>query len=248
MYQFFVPIGQIKEKEAYIDGTDVNHIKNVLRMKEGERLNIIAIEDKTLYKCRITSMNDEMITVAVESGERNESELPIKVCLFQGLAKGDKMETIIQKAVELGVYEVVPVRTKNAVVKLDDKKASAKVNRYNSIAEAAAKQSKRSMIPQVLEVMDYTDAVNYLATMDVKLVAYELSDQSGMQRTRDILEKIKPGESVGILIGPEGGFDSSEIELALEKGAMDITLGRRILRTETAGMTVLAWLNYLMEK
>lgn len=248
MYQFFVPIGQIKENEAYIEGSDVNHIKNVLRMKEGERINIITPENQALYKCTISSMDDVKITLSVESREEMNAELPVKICLFQGLAKGDKMETIIQKAVELGVYEVVPVRTKNAVVKLDDKKAAAKVNRYNTIAEAAAKQSKRSIIPKVLEVMDYSEAVDYLETMDVKLVAYELSDQNGMQRTREILENILPGASVGILIGPEGGFDSTEIDLAHKKGIIDITLGRRILRTETAGMTFLSWLNYLLEK
>lgn len=156
------------------------------------------------------------------------------------------MELIIQKAVELGVTEIVPVATKRCVVKLDDKKAVSKVARWQSIAEAAAKQSKRGIIPQVQNVQSYKAALAQASQMDVRLIPYELA--SGMERTREILSAIRPGQSVAIFIGPEGGFEENEIVLAGENNVEPITLGRRILRTETAGMTVLAWIGYLLEQ
>lgn len=172
-------------------------------------------------------------------------ELPARIFLFQGLPKADKMEWIIQKAVELGVYEVIPVATKRAVVKLDAKKAGAKVTRWNAIAEAAAKQSKRRIIPQVAECMSFKQAVQYAKDMSVKLIPYELSE--GMEETRKQIEYVQPGQDVAVFIGPEGGFAEEEIALAQEKGIAPITLGKRILRTETAGLTVLAWLMYQLE-
>ena len=173
------------------------------------------------------------------------SELPSKVYLFQGLPKNDKMELIIQKAVELGVYAVVPVATKRAVVKLDDKKEAKKLVRWQSISESAAKQAKRLIIPEVMPVMSFKEAVAFSQTMDVRLIPYELAEN--MAYTRQVLSQIKPGQSIGIFIGPEGGFAEEEVELALNSGMETITLGKRILRTETAGMTVLSILMYLLE-
>ena len=165
--------------------------------------------------------------------------------LFQGLPKNDKMEWIIQKTVELGVYEVIPVAMKNCVVKLDDKKAKSKVTRWQAIAESAAKQSKRSLIPEVKMPMSYKEAVAYAKKLDVKLVPYENED--GMAGTKAAMEQIKKGESIAVFIGPEGGFDPSEIALAKEEGMHLVSLGKRILRTETAGLATLSILMYHIE-
>ena len=172
-------------------------------------------------------------------------ELPAKIYLFQGLPKADKMELIIQKAVELGAFQVIPVSMKRCVVKLDEKKADAKIKRWQGIAEAAAKQSKRGVIPTVAPVMSYVQAVKTASEMDLKLVPYELAE--GMPQTKQLIESARPGQQIAIFIGPEGGFDPEEIRLATEAGIQPITLGKRILRTETAGFTTIAWLMYQLE-
>ena len=155
------------------------------------------------------------------------------------------MEFIIQKAVELGVCGIIPVSAKRCVVKLDAGKAAAKVQRWQKIAEAAAKQSKRSVIPEVSEVMDLKQAFELASAMDVRLIPYELAE--GMEKTRELLDGLEDGQMVAVFIGPEGGFEPQEIQAAVEKGIRPITLGRRILRTETAGITVLAWIGYVTE-
>lgn len=248
MYQFFVEPGQINENDnrVIITGTDVNHIKNVLRMKVGEELAVSNGLDGKEYRCGILSLGDDCVECELRFVKEDGVELPVKVTLFQGLPKADKMEFIIQKAVELGVTEIVPVATRRCVVKLDEKKAALKIARWQNIAEAAAKQSKRGIIPQVCPVQNFQLALQSAGAMDVKLIPYELA--SGMEHTRELLSEIKPGQSVAVFIGPEGGFEESEIALAKEAGAEAITLGKRILRTETAGMTVLAWLGYLLEQ
>ncbi len=248
MFQFFVPKGHVRDGHAYITGGDVNHICNVLRMRIGEELQVVMEEDSYVYRCKVASMSSEEVICDVTEIIENSAELPARIYLFQGLPKSDKMELIIQKAVELGVYEIVPMQTKNAVVKLDEKKAGAKVTRWNAIAEAAAKQAKRSLIPTVHSVVSMKEAVQMARELDVKLIAYELADADGMDKTRALLSEIAPGDSVGVLIGPEGGFTETEVESCRIAGVEPITLGRRILRTETAGMTVLAWLGYILER
>jgi len=177
--------------------------------------------------------------------EVSQTELASRLILFQGLPKGDKMEWIVQKAVELGAYRIVPFAAKRSVVKLDQKKAGKKRERWQAIAKGAAEQSKRGIVPQVQDVMSFQEAMNYAKELDVVLVPYEL--QEGMKATEAVISKIEPGQSVGIFIGPEGGFDESEIEQAKEAGAIPITLGKRILRTETAGLTTLSILMYHLE-
>lgn len=244
MHHFFVTPSQVKDGEIWIEGTDVNHIKNVLRMKEGEELQISDGSGIT-YLCTLTSATGEKVCAAIKEEMQRDTELPSKIYLFQGLPKADKMELIIQKAVELGAYEVIPVSTKRAVVKLDDKKAGKKVERWNSIAESGAKQSGRNVIPKVTEVMSFKNALEYAKELDVLFIPYELAE--GMEETRELIEQIQPGQSVGIFIGPEGGFEVSEVESAIEYGAKPITLGKRILRTETAGLTMLSILMYHLE-
>lgn len=244
MHHFFVTPEQVKGEHIYIEGSDVNHIKNVLRMKIGEELGISDGNNKK-YLCEIESMTSEEVCVAIKEEQRGDTELPSKIYLFQGLPKSDKMELIVQKAVELGAYEIIPVVTKRAVVKLDAKKASKKVERWNSIAEGGAKQSGRNVIPKVTDVMTWKEAMEYAKALDVVLIPYELAE--GMQETRDIIAQIQSGQSIGIFIGPEGGFETAEVENAMEHGAKPITLGKRILRTETAGLTTLSILMYHLE-
>ena len=173
-------------------------------------------------------------------------ELPSRIYLFQGLPKADKMELIIQKAVELGVYQVIPVAMKRCVVKLDAKKGAKKVERWNTIAASAAKQSGRGIVPEVMSVKTYKEALEMAKDLDVVLVPYECAE--GMDHTKKLIQSIKPGQSVGIFIGPEGGFDPDEIVLACETGGQVITLGRRILRTETAGLALLSVLMFQLEQ
>ena len=245
MYRFFVEPNQIGEESIVIVGKDVNHIKNVLRMKIGETILISDGSDKE-YICSVEKIADDEITAKIEDINGKTRELPIKVTLFQALPKGDKMETIIQKMVELGAYQIVPMSTKRCVVKLDAKKAANKVKRWNAIAESAAKQSGRMMIPQVHSVLTMKEAFAYAKGFEVNLIPYELAE--GMKETRAILELVKPGMRVGIFIGPEGGFDVEEVESAMAEGIHPITLGRRILRTETAGMTMLSILMFQLEQ
>lgn len=243
MYQFFVKDGQVAEHEVFIEGSDVNHIRNVLRMKAGDEVRVTNESGKN-WRCAITELSEQLVHAQIVE-EMSATELPCKVYLFQGLPKNDKMELIIQKAVELGVYQVIPVAMKRCVVKLDDKKAASKITRWQGIAEAAAKQSKRGIIPQITKVMTFAQALEYSSTAQVRLVPYELAE--GMDRTREIIEQIQPGQDVAVFIGPEGGFDEDEIGKAIEAGMQPITLGKRILRTETAGMTVLSILMYHLE-
>lgn len=246
MQRFFVEPHQIDETahQIHIVGTDVNHISNVLRMKQGEEV-WISDGGKKEYRCAIEAFSPDEVLLHIIYVQEPDYELPSRIYLFQGLPKADKMELIIQKAVELGAYEVIPVETKRCVVKLDGKKAAKKVDRWQQIAESAAKQSKRMLIPHVHEVITFKEALKYAQSMDIRLIPYELA--KGMQETKEILADIKPGQSIGIFIGPEGGFEEKEVETAIEEGAKPITLGRRILRTETAGLAILSVLMFQLE-
>ena len=246
MYQFFVEEGQICGDRIVITGEDVNHIKNVLRMKIGEEIAVSNGVDGREYRCEVAQLLTDEVVCKLRFIKENDVELPAQVYLFQGLPKADKMELIIQKAVELGVYSVIPVATRRSIVKLDDKKAAAKQNRWQGIAEAAAKQSKRKIIPKIEKVMSFAEALEMAKELEVRLIPYELAED--MSHTKEIIERIREGQKIAIFIGPEGGFDETEIALASEVGVEPITLGKRILRTETAGMTVLAWLMYHLEK
>ena len=243
MYDFFADSSAIGEKEIIIRGSDLNHMKNVLRMRIGEEVTVSDGQGKE-YLCQVRDFEEEQVQLKIVETKASDAELPSKIYLFQGLPKNDKMEWIIQKTVELGVYEVIPVAMKNCVVKLDDKKAKSKVTRWQAIAESAAKQSKRSLIPEVKMPMSYKEAVAYAKGLDVKLVPYE--NEHGMSGTKAAMEQIEKGESVAVFIGPEGGFAPEEIEMVRDEMQL-ISLGRRILRTETAGIATLAILGYQLE-
>lgn len=246
MYQFFVEPSQIQDKRIIITGSDVNHIKNVLRMKPGEEIAVSNGIDGREYRCGIEEFAEDTVVCTLRFIKEEGVELPADIYLFQALPKADKMELIVQKAVELGVHEIIPVAAKRCVVKLDEKKAAGKVNRWQGIAEAAAKQSKRGVIPKVHMPVSFQEAVNLARDMDVRLIPYELAED--MAHTRSVIEAVQPGQGIAVFIGPEGGFEESEIQTALSNGIEPVTLGRRILRTETAGLTVLSWLMYHLEK
>lgn len=248
MYQFFVEPGQISvpDKRVVILGGDVSHIKNVLRMKVGEEINVSNGLDGREYRCGIAAFEEDRVLCELRFIKEDNVELPSRIYLFQALPKADKMELIIQKAVELGVYEVIPVETGRSVVKLNAKKAAQKTARWQAIAEAAAKQSRRRIIPQVAEPVSFAQALARAAEMDIKLIPYELAE--GMACTKQIFSNLGEGKDIAVFIGPEGGFEEKEIAGAKECGIQPITLGKRILRTETAGFTVMAWIMYQLEK
>ena len=248
MYQFFVEPDQIDVagKSVIIRGADVNHIKNVLRMRPGEEVAVSNGIDGREYRCGILALEEDCVRLELRFIKEDGVELPAKIYLFQGLPKADKMELIIQKAVELGAFQVIPVAMKRSVVRLDDKKAEKKVDRWNSIAESAAKQAGRSRIPEVTMPLSYKEALKMAEELDVTLLPYELA--GGMEVTREVIRQIKSGQSVGIFIGPEGGFEPEEVDAAVSMGAKVITLGRRILRTETAGLATLAILMFELEQ
>lgn len=246
MYQFFIETSQIAEDQIRILGKDVNHMKNVLRMKPGEEIRVTDSETSRSYRCEVAELYGETVVCHILAEEEEGSELPVRIYLFQGLPKADKMELIIQKAVELGVYQIIPTACRRCVVKLDPKKEKTKLARWQQIAEAAAKQSKRSLIPEIMPVISLREAFARSQKMQVRLIPYERAE--GMEKTREILKGIRSGDEVAVFIGPEGGFEEAEIEEAMKAQIKPVTLGKRILRTETAGMTVLAFLLYQLEQ
>ena len=244
MQRFFVEPYQIQEEEHRIilTGSDVNHMKNVLRMRIGEDVWISDGKEKE-YHCTIESFEEENAVLHILYAQEPQYELPSLIYLFQGLPKSDKMELIIQKCVELGVERIVAVSTARAIVKLD-KKESKKLERWQKIAEAAAKQSGRGRIPTIGErVLHFREAVAEAKALDGAIIPYEKEEKTGL---RKFVQSFS-GESVGVFIGPEGGFTEEEIAWAQENGVTPITLGKRILRTETAGMTTTAILLYELE-
>lgn len=243
MYQFFVDEDAVFAERILIAGEDVNHIRNVLRMKPGEQIRVSTSSGKN-YLCRIAEIDVSAVAAKIVK-EVPGTELLSRIVLFQGLPKSDKFEFIIQKAVELGAAEIVPVAMKNCVAKPDAKKAENKRKRWQSIAESAAKQSKRSVIPPVRGLISFQEAAVEAGAFDVGLLCYE--NERGMAGTRELIGAIRPGQSIAVFIGPEGGFDASETVLAKEAGIRTISLGNRILRTETAGLAILSVLMYHIE-
>lgn len=235
MFNFFANKESRQGEKFFITGSDYNHIKNVLRMKEGDTF-LVSCEAQS-HLCEIEGFENQTVTAKIIKENYNDTSLPIKITLFQGLPKSDKMEFIIQKAVELGADEIVPVEMENCVVKLDDKRKKSKTERWQSISESAAKQSKRNYIPEVFSPLSFNDALKKAANLDLFLVPYE--NKEGMLSTKEALSSIKKGMHIGILIGAEGGFSEKEIEKAAEFGKI-ISLGKRILRCETAAVCALS--------
>ena len=246
MLHIFVDPAQMKGDLLYVTGKDVNHIKNVMRLKQGDEISVRTGQDDREYRYGIEEFTDSEVVCRLRFVKEADVELPVKVYIFQGLPKADKMELIIQKAVELGAAEIIPVQMRRCVVKLDGAKKSKKTQRWQAIAESAAKQSRRAVVPLVREPMTMEEAVRFAEqNTDVRLLPYELQEADGS--TREVMDGIREGSAVSIFIGPEGGFDPAEVELAREAGVVPITLGKRILRTETAALVALSFLIYHFE-
>ncbi len=237
MYNFFIKKENLIGDNVKIDGADFNHLKNVLRMKKGEHF-LISFDGKSSL-CELSSFGDDFALANIVEKDFADTSLPIEIYLFQGLPKSDKLELVIQKAVELGVTEIIPVQMERCIVKIENNKIKQKTERFNAIAESSAKQSKRTIIPKVSEPLSFKNALEMAKGLDILLIPYE--NEQGILSTKDALSKIKKGDKVGVLIGPEGGFSQTEIDLAREVGS-SISLGKRILRTETASITALSML------
>lgn len=248
MYHFFSSPENIDGEKVRITGPNVNHIKNVLRMKPGDEL-LVSDGAGTDYTCAVECMDDDEIVCRITGEGESLSEPSVRFYLFQGLPKADKFEHIIQKSVELGVYEIIPVKTARSIVKYDDKKAKAKNERWGKISESAAKQSRRGIVPQVKDICTFDEAVRFVSDekngISMGIIPYE--NFKDMNATREILKEIRPGMSVAIFVGPEGGFEEQEVMKANEAGIRSISLGNRILRTETAPLMLLSVLTFALE-
>lgn len=242
MPKFFVQPDQICEGRIRIIGEDAKHIATVLRMKSDDKI-IVCDGQSVDYECIIRVVNPEGIETQILQTYHSEAESNVKVTLFQALPKLDKMDLIIQKCVELGIDEIVPMTTERTVVKIgEEKKSQKKLERWNKVAESAAKQCGRGKIPQVSDIVTFKQATEQSKTLNLRMVAYEKEQNTNL---RSILSQFD-GLSAGIFIGPEGGFSEKEIDYACQVGIKPITLGKRILRTETAGFLALSIIMYEM--
>ena len=240
MHRFFVP--QLFAEEMYIEGVDARHISKVLRMQPGDKLQIVS-DDGVSAMAEITAIASERVSVHCLEKLAESHEPRVRLVLAQGLAKGEKMDFIIQKAVEMGAYSVIPVAMEHSVVRLDGAKAAKKVERWQKIAESAAKQSKRDIIPQVQQVQSMAEM---LANCDceTKIIAYECEDRLSLKATLKAAEAAGGIKELLLIIGPEGGISEGELEMARQAGAVPVSLGRRILRAETAGLVAISAIFY----
>lgn len=244
MQKIFVKDEQIKNNRIEIEGTDVNHIINVLRMRKEDIVQVNNLATSENYKAEIIEYSNERIICKIIEKMNSKSETDINIHLYQGLPKADKMELIIQKTTEIGVKEITPVAMERCIVKLDEKDAKKKVERWQKIAEVAAKQSKRDIIPQIEDVTKILNVYNLIKEYDLFIVAYENEKQI---KLKDVLKENNNVKNIGVLIGPEGGIDEKEIEKLKENGAILVSLGNRILRTETAPIVISSNIIYEFE-
>ena len=242
MQKFFVEENQIDRNQVVIQGTDVNHIKNVLRMKTGDILLVGNKQTKETYLVEITSVQAENIGCKIKEKQQEKKE-QVAITLYQGLPKADKLEWIIQKTTEIGIHSIVPVITERTIVKLDPKDKTKKQDRWQKIAEVAAKQCKRSDIPEIKGIRTLEEIGQDIKEYDIFLIAYEEEKANTLKYClRRSIELEKEIKNVGIFIGPEGGVSIREIEKLKSYGenVKCVTLGDNILRTETAPMVMLA--------
>ena len=249
MPKFFVTQEQVKNDTIEIVGKDVNHIKNVLRQKIGDKITICNNDTLQDYECEISKIEENKIYCDIKETLNTSSESNVKVTIFQGLPKADKMELVIQKSVELGVFDITPVEMKRCVVKLKENDKKKKIERWHKIAEVAAKQSGRNQIPKINDIIQIKNICQEMEKSDIVLVAYEKEENNTLKQ---VLKQLKEREysnlKIGVVIGPEGGIEEQEIEMLKENGAEIITLGKRILRTETVALNVLSILMYELEE
>ncbi len=241
MPKFFVPSGNVQDEHIIIEGGDVAHITRVLRLSVGDTVTVCDSSGSD-YEARIATVEQNRLTCDIISKQKCASEPEIKVTLFQGVPKGSKMEYIIQKTTELGIHEIVPVKLARCVSRVESKKDEIKkLDRWQKIAEAAAKQSGRGIIPEIKPFMTLDEVVNASSGFDLFFAPYECEEK---QTLREVLLSKTDVKSIGFLIGPEGGFDITEAEKIKKALLPTVTLGKRILRTETAGEAVLTMIMY----
>lgn len=245
MQKFFVKDNQINGEIIEILGEDVNHIINVLRLKKEDEIQICVTEGISQnYIVKIVEYNKEKITCKI-IGKLNKSvETNIDITIYQGLPKADKMELIIQKTTEIGVKKIVPVAMERSIVKLNEKDAKKKIERWQKIAEVAAKQSKRDIIPKIENVIKISEFCSEINEYDLFIVAYENEEEITLKQ---ILKQNKGIKKIGVLVGPEGGIDEKEIKKLKQSGAKVVSLGKRILRTETAPIAIASNIVYEFE-
>lgn len=246
MPRFFVKSAQIEQEKINIIGEDVKHIKSVLRKMPGDTVEICNQEDRKAYECEIIEIKeDKIINKIIKELEFQENQ--IKVDIYQGLPKADKMELIIQKSVELGVNAIIPVEMKRCVVKLDSKSADKKTERWQKIAESAAKQSGRNTIPEIKPLIKVEDIIKSKNEYDSIIVCYENEKDNTLKKELLQLKEIsqRSGKvNIAVVIGPEGGLEEKDVENLKQNGAKIVTLGNRILRTETVALNVLSIIMY----
>ena len=246
MYKFFVTEKQIEGDKAKIIGEDVNHIANVLRLKKKDKIILCNKDEGCSYETEIVEVSKESITCNIVSKTLENVESNVNVDIYQGFPKMDKMEYIIQKATELGVKNIYPVTMARSIVKLDDKTALKKVDRWNKIAEVAAKQSKRDFIPNIKNVINIENICQNAEKYDIILIAYENEKINTLKAELNKLNREKELK-IAVVIGPEGGIDEKEVKKLVDIGGKCITLGKRILRTETASLVILSNIIYEFE-
>ena len=247
MSKFFVRENQINNNKIEIIDEDVNHIKNVLRLNVGEEIKICDCDNSKNYNCKILEISSKMVECEILEEIENEAEGNVELHIFQGLPKADKMELIIQKGTELGVSEFVPVNLKRCIVKLDGKDQVKKIDRWNKIAEVAAKQSGRDLIPKVRNLETIKNIINEIKEYDLFLVAYEMEKNNYIKNELLKLKATKDKYKIAVLIGPEGGLELDEVNALKDVGAKVISLGNRILRTETVALQVSSIIMYELE-
>ena len=248
MPKFFVADGNINEEEINIRGKDVNHIKNVLSKKIGDSIIICNPDTLIDYWCKIEEIKEQIIRCKIIEPLETNTESNIKVTIMQGLPKADKMELIIQKAVELGVYDIIPIEMKRCVVHLKEQDKKKKLERWQKIAEVGAKQSGRNRIPVIQEISTMENICHICQEYDIVIVAYEKEKENKLKyELKKLKEKSKKEWKIAVVIGPEGGIDKEEIEHLTKNGSKTVTLGNRILRTETVALTILSIIMYEFE-
>ena len=247
MPRFFIRANQISEesgkKTILIEGDDAHHISRSLRMAVGEKIEVCDMQKK-VYSCTLTAFTDTQVFASVDSERQSDTEPKYEIKLYQALSKGDKMETIIQKAVECGATEIIPFSSERCVVKLDKKDEKKKIERYQKIAEGGAKQSGRGIIPRVEKILDYKSMINEAKEASLAIFCYEGDNTKSL---KEILRDCKIEKNISIIIGSEGGFSLKEVEMAKESGMKIAGLGKRILRCETASAFALACIAYETE-
>lgn len=241
MAKFFVNPENKVDNQIYITGSDVNHIKNVLRLSIGKEI-LISDRQGQDYKCIISEIDTDKVTTQIIETYFNQTEPTIETVLFQGIIKGEKMDFAIQKCVEIGVTKIVPVITQRCVIKLEsDNKLTKKVERWQKISESAAKQSKRGIVPEIVAPLSFNEALKTITENINYCIPYENEETCHL---KTYLKNLKNATTIGIFIGPEGGFTQDEVQQAINQGVTPVSLGKRILRSETAGMVTLANIMY----